>query len=451
MEIYYSLLSVIALIVLNATFVAAEFAIARVRKTKIDYIAEEANNKDEFSKAEILTAQLLKKILNNINDYISACQVGITMSSLALGAIAEAKIERLISSMIGTSEILGLNVHGISIVLAIGFITFFHVILGEVVPKNIALLEPERVAFKLAYFLRFLYLLFKFPVMVLNTCSTLILRLLRIETNLYDAAHSEEEIKIILSSSQAQGVLEEEEEQLIQNVFEFNDTIARNIMVPRADMVCINSEMSIEAAGNIVKRTSFARFPVFKDRMDNIIGYFSIKDILKAYQEGRIKENIKTVMVDVLKVSDGMYVIDLLKLMQEKKKQIAILIDEFGGVAGLVTAEDIVEELFGEISDEGEKHLEIEKIQKIDDKQYLLDGLTSIDDINEEIGTDFASDHHDTIGGLVFGLIGTLPKAGDKVEVDKYTLIVERLEKNRIKFVRLLIKEPELVHEAESP
>lgn len=450
MEIYYSLLSVIALIVLNATFVAAEFAIARVRKTKIDYIAE-ASNKDEFTKTEITTAQLLKRILSNINDYISACQVGITISSLALGAIAEAKIEELISAMIGAHEILGLNVHGISIVLAIGVITFFHVILGEVVPKNIALLEPEKVAFGLAYFLRFLYLIFKFPVMVLNTCSTLILRLLRIETNLYDAAHSEEEIKIILSSSQAQGVLEEEEEQLIQNIFEFNDTIARNIMVPRADMVCINSEMTIEAAGNIIKRTSFARFPVFKDRMDNIIGYFSIKDVLKAYQEGRIKENIKTVMVDVLKVSDGMYVIDLLKLMQEKKKQIAILIDEFGGVAGLVTAEDIVEELFGEISDEGEKHLEIEKIQKIDDNQYIIDGLTNIDEINEDIGTDFESDHHDTIGGLVFGLIGTLPKAGDKVELDKYTLLVERLEKNRIKFLRLFIKEPELVPEAESP
>ncbi len=216
----------------------------------------------------------------NINDYISACQVGITVASLTLGALAESRLEKLIQPYISDSLPFGIESHTIAIVLAIGLITFIHVILGEVVPKNIALLNPEDVAFKLAYFLRFLYLLFKLPVRILNTCSSLILKSFGIETNFSDYAHSEDELKMILSSSQAQGVLEEEEEQLIQNIFEFNDTIARNVMVPRSDMVCVSSDSTVEDAAKIANRNSYSRFPVYKDRVDNIIGYFTIKDIL---------------------------------------------------------------------------------------------------------------------------------------------------------------------------
>ncbi len=449
MEVLFSLLAIFALIVLNATFVAAEFAIARIRKTQIDYIAD-PTDKDEYPLSKIKTAQLLQKMIANINDYISACQVGITVASLTLGALAESRLEKLIQPYISDSLPFGIESHSIAIVLAIGLITFVHVILGEVVPKNIALLNPEDVAFKLAYFLRFLYLLFKLPVRILNTCSSLILKAFGIETNFSDYAHSEDELKMILSSSQAQGVLEEEEEQLIQNIFEFNDIIARNVMVPRSDMVCVSSDLTVEDAAKIANRNSYSRFPVYKDRVDNIIGYFTIKDLLKTYQAGKTKENVKSIMTDALKVSDGMYIIDLLKLMQEKKRQIAILIDEFGGVAGLVTAEDIVEELFGEIGDENEK-TPIEPIQKITETDYLLDGLLNIEVLNREISTDFKSNHYDTIGGLVFGLIGTEPKPGDLVEAEGHSFEVLKVEKNRIKQVRLSLKSVESLQEAETP
>ncbi len=432
MEDLYSLLLIFTLILLNGSFVAAEFSIARVRKTHIDQIAE--SSEPEHSRAKIATAKLLQKILTNMNDYISACQVGITVASLALGAVAEARIEKWIRPMIEGAG-LSLESHAISIVLAIALVTFFHVILGEVVPKNIAIIDPEKISFNLAYFLRFLYLLFKVPVYILNSCSNFILGLLGIELNFDDTVHSEAELKMILSSSQEQGVLEVEEEQLIQNVFEFNDTLARDVMVPRSDMICLNDKLTIAEATHEVNKTTHSRFPVYHEKIDNVIGYVTIKDILKTYEKGNTDNNIKSIANDALKVSDGMYIIDLIKLMQEKKKPLAMLIDEFGGVSGLATIEDIIEEVFGEIEDEHEN--EAEDIQTLDNGDYLVNGLLNLADVNEALGTDFTSSRFDTIGGYVFGLIGTEPKQGSKVEVNGCTLRVEKHERNRVKLVRV--------------
>lgn len=432
MEELYSLLLILTLILLNGSFVAAEFSIARVRKTHIDQIAE--SDETEHPKAKIATAKLLQKILANMNDYISACQVGITVASLALGAVAEAKIEKWINPWIESSE-LNLDSHALSIIIAIALVTFFHVILGEVVPKNIAIINPETISFRLAYFLRFLYILFKIPVQILNTCSNAILRMLGIELNFGDSVHSEAELKMILSSSQEQGVLEEEEEQLIQNVFEFNDTLARDVMIPRSDMICLNDKLSIAEAAHEVNKTTHSRFPVYHEKIDNVIGYVTIKDILKTYEKGNTDHNIKSITNDPLKVSDGMYIIDLIKVMQDKKKPLVMLIDEFGGVSGLATIEDIIEEVFGKIEDEHEN--EEEDIQKLDNGDYLVAGLLNLNDVNEALGTDFKSSRFDTIGGFVFGLIGTEPKQGSKVEVGDYILRVAKHEKNRVKQVRI--------------
>lgn len=434
MEAFFSIFAIFALIFLNGTFVAAEFAVARIRKTRIDQIVE---SPDDFSKSEVSAAKILKKVLLNINDYISACQVGITISSLTLGAVAEAELENLIAPLV---QNLNLNVapHSVSIVITIGIVTFFHVILGEVIPKNLAIINAEKVSFSLVYFLQFLHLVFKLPIQILNGCSRLCLRIIGVDMNFTDDAHSEDELKMILSASQAQGVLEEEEEQLIQNVFEFNDTIARDIMVPRSDIFFISSALSIEEAGVEACKTSYARFPIFEGRVDNIIGYVTIKDILRSHQNGASKNNIKTILTDILKVSDGIYIIDLIKLLQEKRRQMAVLIDEFGGVSGLVTVEDIVEEIFGEIVDEGDKE-EQKPIEKISDREFLVDGLVNIQDLNDEIGTDFISQRFDTLGGYVFGHIGTEPHAGDFIEVNGYKLTVVEHFKNRVRLVKVTL------------
>jgi len=428
-----SFLLIALLIFLNASFVAGEFAIARLRKTRIDNIA--AGNDEEFNDAgSIKKAKVLEKIITSLNDYISACQVGITISSLALGAVAEAQVEELLNSLFYQYQ-LPFDIHTLSIFIAIGIITFFHVILGEVVPKNIAIIRPEKVAFTLVYYLRFLHMIFKFPVIFMNACSNLCLKLFNIQSNFTDNTHSEAELKMILSTSQAQGVLEKEEEELMQNVFEFNDTIARDIMIPRSDMFCISANMTIEQAGFATVGSNFSRFLVFQDRIDNMLGYCHIRDIVKAYQESRIHDNIKEIINEVLRVSDGMYIMDLLKLMQEKKKQIAILIDEFGGVTGMVTAEDIVEEIVGEIKDEEEK--DIKPMEKLSNGDVLVDGLYNLQELNEELGTNFESEIFDTIGGFVFGIMGTEPKPGDQITVGDYLLKVEKHEKNRIKRLRI--------------
>jgi len=436
MEHFPSILLIFFLIFLNATFVAGEFAIARLRRTQIDHIADADPNDNDYSPKKIKTAKLLQIITSKINDYISACQIGITIASLALGAVAEAELSKILQPIFIDLN-LPFDTHPLSIVLSIALITFFHVILGEVIPKNLSIINPEGIAFALAGYLRFLYILFKIPVQILNWFSNIALRILNIEANFEDSSHTEDELKLILSSSQAQGVLEEDEEQIMQNVFEFNDTIAREIMVPRSDIFCLNANMTIEEAAQEATSSTYSRFPVFEDKMDNIIGYCSIKDLLNAYQQKQINNNIKTLLSDILKVSDGMYVLDLLKLMQEKKKQMAILIDEFGGTCGLVTVEDIVEEVFGEIEDE-EDSQERDPIIKLDNGDILIDGLLLLDDVNEEIGTNFKSEHYDTIGGFVFGLIGTEPKVGDLVEVENKKLRIEEHTENRVRQVRLL-------------
>ena len=432
MEDFYSFLLIFTLIALNGAFVAAEFSIARVRRTQIEDVS---TNPSLHSPSKVKKAQLLLHILDNINNYVSACQVGITISSLAIGAIAEARIDKLITPWIEQYSWI-IDSHSVSIIIAIGVITFFHVIFGEVIPKNIAIVKASDMSFTLVYFLQFLHIIFHYPIKLLNATSNLCLSMLGIESRVNEQAHSEDEIKLILSSSQEHGILEEEEEQLIQNVFEFNDTIARDIMVPRTDMVCLNSNLSIKEASKQINQTTFSRFPIYKERLDNIIGYITIKDIIKAYENNETSENITTIANPILKVSDGMYVIDLIKLMQEKKKPIALLIDEYGGTSGLVSIEDIVEEIFGEIDDEGDKNQE--PIQKLANGDILVDGLLSLKEVNDELGTDFRSSRYDTLGGFVFGLVGSEPQPGDLVEYRGRKLRVEKQSNNRVRIVRIL-------------
>ena len=437
-----SLFLILSLIALNGTFVAAEFSVARLRRTQVDQMADLDSSVPE-NKSKIRRAKALQKVLDNINDYISACQVGITISSLVLGAVAELKIEAWISPVINqlinaanlpliTAEISG---HAIAITLAISFITFFHVILGEIVPKNIALFKPVETSMALAYFLVSLHKLFKGPVWVLNTCSNLCLRIIGVDPDESGIIHTEDELKLIISTFHEVGVLEEEEEQLLQNVFEFNDTVAKDVMTPRTDMVCLREDLSIREALTEINRSSHSRFPVYKNRLDNVTGYITVKDVLQAVETGDVNKTLSSIRAEILKITDGIFVIDLMKVMQKKKKQMAILIDEFGGTSGLVTIEDIVEEIFGEIEDE--KEVSKHRIQKLNSGSYLVDGSVSLFDLNEELGAKFESDHYDTIGGLTYGLIGDEPKIGDKIEHEGYIITVEKHSNHRIKQVRL--------------
>jgi CBS domain containing-hemolysin-like protein len=435
MEDIASIFIILGVIFLNGTFVAAEFSIARLRKSQIDFLAKSPNT----DKATKRTAKLLKRMLENINDYISACQVGITIASLMLGALAEAKLEEMLSPFI-TSLHLPFGSHTLAIVLAIGIVTFFHVILGELIPKNLAILNPEKTGLRLAWFLQATYTFFKLPVLLLNMSSNAILKLIGIDINVaHSSIHSEDELKMILSTSQEEGVIEEEEEKLMQNIFDFNDTVARDIMRPRTEMICIEAGVNIEEAAKFTNNYSYAKFPIFENRLDNIVGYVHIKEILKCFEAGCTHEPIENICKEVLKVPDGMYVIDLMELMQQKKKQIAILIDEYGGTSGLVTAEDIVEEIFGEITDETEDAPNA-PIVSLGNGDYLVEGTVGLKEINSEVGSNFNSDHYDTVGGYVYGLLGSEPSEGDQVEEDGFILKIESFSENRVRMVRISSK-----------
>jgi hypothetical protein len=433
MEDYSSLLLILGIILLNGTFVAAEFAIARLRKSQVDHIVNSRNPKNL---PKLAAAKILQKILENINDYISACQVGITVASLVLGALAESKLEEILLPYMSQIQDFGIDPHAISLACAIALVTFVHVIIGELIPKNLALINPEKTGLRLAFFLEFIYTIFKLPVMLLNFCSNSILKLIGIDMDSTDQIHSEDELKLILSTSQEEGIIEEEEEKLIQNVFQFNDTIARDVMRPRTDMICIEAGISIEEAMKITNNYPFSKFPVFQERLDKIIGYVSIKEMLRAYERGGVHDPLESIVKEVLKVPDGMYIIDLMSMMQQKKKQIAILIDEYGGTSGLVTIEDIVEEFFGEISNEFEDHSQVPLLE-LTKGVYKVDGKLTLREINEELGSEFESEHYDTIGGLIYGLLGTDPVIGAQLEANGFILEVLECRDNRVLKVKI--------------
>ena len=434
MEDIGSIVLIFAIILLNGTFVAAEFSIARLRKTQVDHIVNSRNPKNL---PKHTAAKVLQKILSNINDYISACQVGITISSLVLGALAESRLEALIAPALDSLNLPWISdPRPISILLAITIITFFHVILGELIPKNLSIINPERTGLQLAFFLKFIHTVFRVPVFVLNTCSNIALKIIGVDVTASNSSHSEDELRLILSTSQEEGVIEEEEEKLIQNVFEFNDTIAKDIMRPRTDMYCLEAGISIAEATKHSNKKSYTKFPIFEKRLDNIVGYVNIKEILKAHEAGQTEAPIESIAKEILKVPDGLYIIDLIALMQQKKKQIAILIDEYGGTSGLVTVEDIVEEIFGEITDEIEETPDV-PLKAIGDGTYIVDGTLTLREVNEELGSAFESEHYDTIGGFVYGLLASEPEDGASVYCKGFNLEVVEHSENRVLKVKI--------------
>ncbi len=437
------ILVVTFLIVLNGAFVATEFALARVRKTKIEDIAE---GKDpEYHGISVIQAKQVRKMLDHINDYISTCQIGITVASLILGAYAEAKFVLLLEPVMEHLP-LPVDPHVVAITIALSLITCLHVVLGEVVPKSMALAKPEDVSLGFAYFISPIQSVLQFPVWLLNQTSNNILKMVKIDPVIGEVAHSEDEIKRILSTSQEEGILEQDEEEMIQSIFEFNDTVAREIMTPRTDMYCLDETLTVEQAIPKVHEAGYSRYPIYKERLDNITGYIIIKDLFAAFSEGKNSLKIKTLAKTAITVPDGTLCIHLMKELQRKKKQMAILIDEFGGTSGLVTIEDIVEEIFGEIQDENEPSLE--PVIELSNGQFIIDGLVTLEDVNDEVGSNFESEHYDTVGGFVFGLVGPHPKRGDKLDYEGYTLYVEKHDKQRVRTVRIL--PPELGYDAES-
>ncbi len=415
-------------VLINGLFVAIEFALARVNKTRIEQRTKEGNK----------TAALILKALEKIDSYISASQVGITISSLALGAIGEMTIAKLLMPYVerfATPSITDFTAHSIALPLALLIVTYFHVVIGEIIPKTVAFINPERTAFVLIWPLEIFKLITNPLVSILNLSASSILRVFGITDLRTTFVYTEDELKMLLNISQEEGVLEESEKEMISNIFDFPDTVAREIMTPRTDMVCIEANKMIKDAIKTIIDSKHSRIPIYEESIDNVVGVITTRDLLEQIQLGNNEKPVKGIAKPVVKVPESKPIDDLLTELKRKSLQLAIIIGEFGGTSGLVTIEDIIEEIVGEIPDEFDH--EIDPIQILPNNDFLIAGGLNIEEINEKLGTKFSNEHYDTIGGLAFGLIGEEPKEGDEVESNGYILKVEVKNKQRIKLIRL--------------
>lgn len=426
LSIFLYVLAVLGLVLMNGFFVAAEFAIVKVRGTRISQLVSEGDQR----------AERAQKIVDKLDAYLSATQLGITLASLGLGWIGEpalASLMRPIFTYFGVPEVL---IHSISIVLAFIIITFMHIVLGELAPKSLAIQKAEATALGVAGPLIFFNKIMYPFIWFLNQSSIFFLHIIGVEpANNPISAHTEEEIRILMKQSHKSGLIDQTELTLVDNVFEFAERNAREIMIPRTDMVCMFIESSFEENYHVAMKELHTRYPLASGDKDNIIGFVHIKDIYNLYMSDR-KNELSAIVRPVQKVPESIHISDLLKLMQRKKTHMAIVIDEYGGTAGLVTIEDILEEIVGEIQDEFDE--ERPHIEKKGEESFSVDGRLLIEEVNDRFGIDIQSEDYDTIGGWFFSKKETPPEIGQSLIEQGCEFIVSEVDHLRI--VRLNIR-----------
>lgn len=425
LTIFLYLLAVFALVLLNGFFVAAEFAIVKVRDTRISQLVLEGEHR-------ALRAQ---KVIDKLDSYLSATQLGITLASLGLGWLGEpaiASLLRIIFANVNMSEAL---LHSISLILAFSIITFLHIVIGELAPKSLAIQKSESTALWVAGpLILFNKIMYPF-IWLLNQASNLLLRIFGIEpVNNPISAHTEEEIRILMKQSHKSGLIDQTELTLVDNVFEFAERNAREIMIPRMDIVCMYLESPFEENYQIAMKELHTRYPIASGDKDKILGFVHIKDMYNLFMSDRKKE-LLTIIRPIQKVPESIHISDLLKLMQRKKTHLAIVIDEYGGTAGLVSIEDILEEIVGEIQDEfDEERPHIEEKSK---ELFSVDGRLLIEEVNDRFGIEIESEDYDTIGGWFFSKMETPPELGQRIVAQGFEFIVSEVDHLRI--VRLSI------------
>lgn len=405
-------------VLFNALYVAAEFALARCRPSKVENLA---------ARGGFLQKLLLRAVLR-LNDYISAAQVGITIASLVLGAFAEPFFSKLILPLLQALVIPEIFLHPISFTFSMMLATYIHVVIGEFIPKTLALQYPEEIALATILPLHWSYRITKPLVWVLNNSANAFLRLLGLPTHSkIILAYSEEEIKLLVKESQKEGVIERAEEEMVNKVFEFTDTVVREVMTPRIDIIGIENSLTIAKAAELIIQNRVSKLLVYETNMDNVIGFIHSSDVFMHIYHQRGEVLLKEILRPIKCVPENKPIADLLTEFRKERIQIAIVLDEFGGTAGLVTLEDIIEELVGDIQDEDD--LQDDPILQVSDGGYLIESRVSIAEVNEVLGTEFSDQHFDTIGGFVFGLIGRQPQVGDEVIFDGWNFIVEKIER----------------------
>jgi CBS domain containing-hemolysin-like protein len=422
MLLFGKLLIIAALVLLNGFFVAAEFALVKIRTSHLKTMAAGGSKR----------ASLLRTIKDNLNAYLSACQVGITMASLGLGWLGEPFLARMLQPLFA---LLGIEsaavIKSISFALAFSAITFLHIVVGEQAPKIMAIRRSMPSALFVSSPLRWFYVVFKPAIGLLNAASNWVLRrILRVEPIAEgELAHSEEELRLIVRESEKSAEVTPLGRELVFNVLDLRDRVVRDIMTPRGEIVYLDVEDDFEANMRKAIDSQHTRFPLCRENLDNTIGLIHIKELLPMMRDPH--PDLMKIKRELHPVPEMMPLENLLRLFLGKHAHLAIVVDEFGGTVGLVTLEDVLEELVGDIQDEFD--FEKEEFRKINANEFSVDGALGLYELNDLAKLDLESPDVSTIGGYVTHLLGHLPKTGEQVKIDSYLVTVSEADNRRVK------------------
>ncbi len=424
--IVFKLAIVFLLIFFNAFFVAAEFAIVKMRSSRLETLIQEGNKRASYAKS----------LIDHVDVALSVTQLGITLASLGLGWLGEPVVAVLIGPLLRLLGIVGTLGDTIAFILGFTLITAFQIVLGELIPKNVAIRQVERimlgVALPLLIFERIMYPF----VWLLNHVANWVAGRMGFEvTSGGDAAHTEDEIRILMEESHKQGYIDKTELDFVDNVFDFSELSVREIMIPRTDMICLYLEDSIEENIATALKMHPTRYPICGEDKDDIIGFLHIKDLLTALYTGR-KPNLRKLARKALVVPETMAVSRLLKMMQKNRSQLAIVVDEYGGTAGMVTIEDIVEEIVGDIQDEFDHERPL--VEQRGHRLYSADAKMLLEELEDVLEVDIAAENVDTLGGWLYAQVESPPRVGQKAVYEGTEFFVEEVDHVRI--TRVLIR-----------
>lgn len=429
LDIAIRLTAFAVLIACSAVFVATEFAIVKVRTTRIDQLIAEGNKK----------AIKAKKVISNLDEYLSACQLGITITSLGLGWLGEGTVAKLLEPLFNLLQLNNSVTTVLSFIISFSIVTFVHVVVGELAPKTLAIQKAENVALGVSGFLIGFHNVMFIFIKILNSSANGLARLFGLKpTNEAEVAMTEEELRIILSDSLKGGEINQSEYKYVNSIFEFDDRTAKEIMVPRTEIIGIEKELTLKEVFEVMGVEQYTRYPIIEGDKDHIIGLVNMKHLLTAYIKNPAKgaTTVTQYMQPIIRVFETMPISDLLLKFQRERIHMAILMDEYGGTSGLVTIEDIIEEIVGDIRDEFDQD-EVPEIRKVDKDHFIFDAKMLIENVNDFLGIRIEEDDIDTIGGWFMTKDFEAIK-GEKITEQGYEFIIKELDGHHILYLEVI-------------
>jgi CBS domain containing-hemolysin-like protein len=429
------------LVGLNGFFVAAEFAIVKVRYSQIQLKAAEGN----------LKAKQAEKIINNLDAYLSATQLGITLASLALGWVGESAIHHAIDHALKTMQVSlsESTLSTISFTLSFTAITTMHIVFGELVPKSIAIRKSEETTFFIAYPLKMFYNIFQPFIWLMNAFSNAFLRLIKIDPAGKHEIHSTEELQLLVKQSADGGQIQEENYEIIKNAFDFTDHNVKQIMVPRQNIFCIDIASPQDEIMDSIINNGYSRIPVYQNSVDNIIGMFYTKEVIRAYfkaQNDQEPFDLEALVREAFFVVKSKKISDVLSDFQRKKQHLAVVIDEFGGTEGIVSLEDILEELVGEIQDEDDD--EEKMVIEVAENTFHVVATQPINEINDFLPEPFEEDpEYNTLAGYVLHHSKEIPEEKQQYNFQNYHLSILRMQNKSVELVELVYIKPNIIND----